>query len=123
VLYLPLAVVRSNEAVKMGTSKSCGVSLQLLKEEPLYVVKCSIVSTQQVCMLRCMLSLRHYQDRETTHMLIAHMEHSQQKTMKKLTKLLNYSYEINQNLFLTCVAGCELCKQRFHSANENGKLP
>jgi hypothetical protein len=49
-----------------------------------------------------------YQYRETRHMLINRMEPSKQKTMTKLTKLVNDGYEINQNLFLTSVAGCEL---------------
>jgi hypothetical protein len=42
------------------------------------------------------------------------MEHSKQKTMKQISKLVNDGYEINQKLFLTSVVGCELCKQRLH---------
>ena len=50
-------------------------------------------------------------------MLIAHMEHSKEKTLKKIDKTHN-GYEINHNLLLTSVAGCELRKQRFQSENE-----
>ena len=63
---------------------------------------------------------QRYQERETRH---AHCAHGalQTKDNGKNVQLLNDSYEINQNLFLTSVVGCELCKQRFQSENKNGK--
>ena len=52
-------------------------------------------------------------------MLIAHGA-LQTKDNEKIDNTCN-GYEINQNVFITSVAGCELRKQRFHSENENGK--
>jgi hypothetical protein len=37
------------------------------------------------------------------------------KSELKIFTNLIIGYEINQNSFLTSVAGCELCKQRSHS--------
>ena len=57
--------------------------------------------------------------RNQTHSLLIWSTPNKIQQIDKSRKI--YGNEINQNLFLTSVAGCELCKQCFHSENENGK--